>query len=465
MTDGPWLGDAVSLVEAFRRGERHPSEELEAVVAAAEASKLNAVCHVDGEAAVDAARRADVRLPFGGVPIGVKELEAVAGWPHSFASVPLAGQTATTDCSMVERLRAAGAVPAVQTTSSEFGATNQTATKLHGVTANPWSAERTPGGSSGGSAAGVAGGLFTLGTGGDGGGSIRIPAGFCGLFGLKATYGRIPRGPHVGLGNFSSVVGCLSRSVRDTARWFDVCNGFHPRDPWSLPRVEGWERDLGRFAGQLRGLRVAILPELGGAVVADETVEVVTAGGEQLVADCGLRRVEVQLDLPEPGAAWGLTGSVGTRRKLGELWPECGADMTSPVRRGLEVACERLDIDSLVRAEDLRDTLNEAMADLFERVDIVICAANPDVAFAAQGWLPTTFGGRDAPASNNGRLTIPANLYGNPAVSIPVGHSADGLPIGMQVMAAHHREQMLLDLALSVEQERPWPLVTPGSPL
>ena len=99
----------------------------------------------------------------------------------------------------------------------------------------------------------------------------------------------------------------------------------------------------------------------------------------------------------------------------------------------------------------------------------VVCYAGLGVlmywAFAAQGWLPTTFGGRDAPASNNGRLTIPANLYGNPAVSIPVGHSADGLPIGMQVMAAHHREQMLLDLALSVEQERPWPLVTPGSPL
>jgi aspartyl-tRNA(Asn)/glutamyl-tRNA(Gln) amidotransferase subunit A len=459
------MGDAVSLVDAFRRGERHPSEELEAVLAAVEESKLNAVCHVDGDAARGAARRADVSLPFGGVAIGVKELDAVAGWPHNFASVPLAGQRATADCSMIERLRAAGAVPAVQTTSSEFGATNQTSTKLHGVTANPWSVELTPGGSSGGSAAGVAGGLFTLATSGDGGGSIRIPAGFCGLFGLKATYGRIPRGPHVGLGNFSSVVGCLSRSVRDTARWFDVCNGFHPRDPWSLPRVEGWERGLGSFSEQLRGLRVAILPDLGGAVVAAETADVVTAAGEQLVAACGLRRVDVHLELPEPGAAWGLTGSVGTLRKLGDRWPACSADMTSPVRRGLEVATERLGADALVRAEDLRDTLNEAMADLFDRVDVVIAAANPDVAFAAEGWLPTSFGGREAPASNNGRLTIPANLYGNPAMSIPVAHSADGLPIGMQVMAAHHREQLLLDLALSVERERPWPLVAPGSPL
>jgi Asp-tRNA(Asn)/Glu-tRNA(Gln) amidotransferase A subunit family amidase len=464
MSDQPWQGDAVSLVEAFRRGDRHPSEELEATLAAVEASRLNAVCHVDAEAARRVAASANVSLPFGGVPMGVKELDHVAGWPHTYASVPLKGATSSFDCTAVARLRGAGAVLAVQTTSSEFGATNQTTTPLHGTTRNPWQPQRTPGGSSGGSAAGVSGGLFSVATGGDGGGSIRIPAGFCGLFGLKATYGRIPRGPHVGLGNFTSVVGCLSRSVRDTARWFDVCNGFHPRDPWSLPRVEGWERALGSFHDQVRGRRVAILPDLGGAVVADETVELVTAAAEQLVRDCGLRRVDVALQLPEPGAVWGLTGAVGTRRRLGELWPDCAPEMTSPVRHGVRTAAERLDLGAMVEAEALRDELQEAMADLFDQADLVIAASNPDVAFPAEGRLPTSFGGREAAASNNGRLTIPANLYGNPAMSIPVGTGAAWLPIGMQVMAPHHGEQLLLDVALAVERERPWPLVCPGAP-
>ncbi len=124
-----------------------------------------------------------------------------------------------------------------QTTASEFGGINLTYTRLHGATSNPYDLERSPGGSSGGSAASVAGGVFPICTGGDGGGSIRIPAGFTGLFGLKATFGRIPKGPHTEIEPLTAVIGCLSRSVRDTARWFDVCNGYDEYDPFSLPRV------------------------------------------------------------------------------------------------------------------------------------------------------------------------------------------------------------------------------------
>ena len=194
MTETPWTGDVVGLVEAFRAGERSPTEELEATFAAIEASELNAVCHVDADAARAAAATADVSLPYGGVPLAVKELLAVGGWPASQGSLALADQVFERDGISVERLKAAGAVAAVQTTSSEFGATNQTTTKIHGATRNPWHLDRTPGGSSGGSAAGVAGGLFALATASDGGGSIRIPAGFCGLIGLKSTFGPHPPG-------------------------------------------------------------------------------------------------------------------------------------------------------------------------------------------------------------------------------------------------------------------------------
>ncbi len=154
-----------------------------------------------------------------------------------------------------------------QTTASEFGGVNVTRTVLNGTTHNPWQHGRTPGGSSGGTAAAVAGGLVTLGTGGDGGGSIRIPAGFTGLVGLKATYGRIPLTPDARLGAMTVTHGCLSRSVRDSARWFDVCNGRDPREPLSLPRVGGWEHGLGTHGDELRGKRVAVVPDWGAAVV------------------------------------------------------------------------------------------------------------------------------------------------------------------------------------------------------
>ena len=144
-----------------------------------------------------------------------------------------------------------------QTTASEFGGINCTSTKLHGTTHNPWGRDRTPGGSSGGTAAAVAGGLLPIASGSDGGGSIRIPAGFSGLFGLKSTYGRIPRGPDTLQPPLTVVVGCLTRSVRDTARWFDVCNGFDARDTLSLPRVEGWEAGLDSF--DLSGKRAVVL--------------------------------------------------------------------------------------------------------------------------------------------------------------------------------------------------------------
>ncbi|MGE5210335.1 MAG: amidase family protein, partial [Acidobacteriota bacterium] len=152
MSSETWTGDAVGLVEAFRAGERSPAEELEAVFAAVDASDLNAVCFEDREAARAAAAAADVTLPFGGVPIGVKELTPVTGWPDTEASVPFRDRIATHTATMVDRIvRHGGAVLAGQTTASEFGGVNLNRTKLHGTTHNPWRHGRGPGGSSGGS--------------------------------------------------------------------------------------------------------------------------------------------------------------------------------------------------------------------------------------------------------------------------------------------------------------------------
>jgi aspartyl-tRNA(Asn)/glutamyl-tRNA(Gln) amidotransferase subunit A len=159
MTDSPWLEDACSLVEAFRSGERSPVDELEATLAAIDRGGLNAFCHLDPDRARERAAEADVSLAWGGVPVAVKELEPVAGWPATEASLAFRDRIGDHDSTMIRRLRAAGANLFGQTTASEFGGLNVSVSKLHGVTGNPWDPTRTAGGSSGGSAAAVAGGL------------------------------------------------------------------------------------------------------------------------------------------------------------------------------------------------------------------------------------------------------------------------------------------------------------------
>lgn len=462
MSDAPWNGDAVGLVEAFRRGDRTPAEELDAVFGAVDASDLNAVCFEDRDAARAAAADADVSLPFGGVPFGVKELTQVAGWPDTEASVPFRDRVADRTATMVSRIvERGGGVLAGQTTASEFGGVNLTRTLLHGATRNPWRTDTGPGGSSGGSAAAVAGGLYSIATGGDGGGSIRIPAGFTGLVGLKGTFGRIPRGPSARYDNLTVSTGCLSRSVRDTARWFDVTNGHHPGDPLSLPAVEGWEDGLGTHSDALRHARVAVVADWGGATVSPVMWELLHEAATALIDDCHLVRVDdVDTHVPRMGGAWSISGMLAIAADLGERWPACADELTPEIRFGLQATEGRYDAVGRERIERRRVEINDAMARIFDPatgVDFVLTASNPDVAFPAEGPLPSVFGGVEAGAANNGRLTFPANLHGNPAISVPAG-SIDGLPIGLQIVGRHFSEPLLLELALTMERNRPWPL-------
>ena len=462
MPDATWSGDACSLVDAFRAGARSPVEELEACFAAIDASALNAFSFLDREAATARAASADVSLPFGGVPVGVKELDHVAGWPSTEASLVFKDRTASYTSTMLTRLfEAGGANPVGLTTASEFGGLNVSTTKLNGTTHNPWQHGRTAGGSSGGSAAAVAGGLVPIASGGDGGGSIRIPAAFNGLLGMKGTAGRIPRGPHTTISPMTVVVGCLARSVRDAARWFDVCSGHDARDPYSLPRIDGWERDLGADLGSLRGKKVAIAPALGSAVVRPEVEARVRAAGEALAADAGLVVVDVPVVLPGLGLEWAITNLATLLADLGDRWPACRDDLTGEIAFGLEFAQQVMDLRMAAAAETARTAANEAMAAVFDEVDFVVAATNPDVAYPAEVTLNTRVGEVQVGPENNGALTIPANIVGNPAVSIPI-EPLDGLPVGMQVIAPHHHDAQLLDLALVVERQRPWPLVAGG---
>jgi Asp-tRNA(Asn)/Glu-tRNA(Gln) amidotransferase A subunit family amidase len=507
MPDPPWQGDACSLIEAFRSGERTPLEELDATLAAIEASDLNAFTYLDPEPARAAAKDADVSLPWGGLPLGIKELEPVKGWPWTEASLVFKDRIADWESTMTTRLRASGVVPVGLTAASEFGGLNVSVSRLNGVTHNPWRRGRTAGGSSGGSSSAVAGGLVTLATAGDGGGSIRIPAAYNGLLGMKGTYGRIPRGPHTRIAPNTVVLGCVARSVRDVARYYDVCAGYDPHDPDSLPEEQGWEQHLGSH--DLAGKTVIVAPGLGTVPLAAGIEEAVEEAAEALIAGLGMKRIEADpFDIPRLGVPWAMGNLASLLVDLGDRWPKCSRDLTEELAFGFTLAWNVFDLELAAEAEKRRTEANTAMARLFEQADFVIAATNPDPAFLAERGLSSDgpgskmlaqieqskavklawrslarlmrFAGAARPRTNRqvltwastrlsdlldmGALTIPANIYGSPAVSIPVA-PLDGLPIGMQVLGRHYQDALLLDLALSVERERPWPLTAPGAPL
>ena len=501
-TDQPWEGDACSLVEAFRSGDRSPTEELEATLAAIGSSDLNAFSHIDAERARATAAAADVSLPFGGVPTGIKEMTSVEGWPDTQASLVFAERVATRTSHHMQKLfGAGGVVPVGQTTASEFGGLNVSVTKINGVTHNPWRRGRTAGGSSGGSAAAVAGGLVSLATGGDGGGSIRIPAAYNGLLGLKGTFGRITRAPHAWMRPNTVVLGNVARSVRDAARYYDVCAGLDLHDPSTIASAGRWEADLGTH--DLAGLKVAVVPALGGAVLEPGVAEHVEQAAEALIADAGMTRVDLAVTPPNLAAQWMLGNLATLLAELGDRWPRCAPLMTDEMALGLFLSQSLYNLHMASVAEELRVQANEAMADAFSQVDLIISATNPGPAFPAASttssdevsfidWATSSgvarrafrgalFGTRAAATMATrlpsaivqraterfpgtvgmGALTIIANVYGNPAISIPI-EPIDGLPIGMQVLAPRFADGLLLDVALAVERERPWPLVAPS---
>ncbi len=500
--DAPWREDACSLVDAFRAGERSPKEELEATLAAIEASDLNCFSHLDPERALAAADHADTSKPFGGVPVGIKELEQVQGWPDTGASLVFADRIATCTSESVRRfVDGGGAVPVGLTTASEFGGLNVSITKLNGICHNPWQQGRTAGGSSGGSASAVAGGLVSIASGGDGGGSIRIPAGYGGLLGMKGTYGRISRGPHAFFRPGTVVLGTLARSVRDAARHYDVCAGIDPHDPSSLPNPGNWEANLGTT--DLKGKRVAIVPAIAGVTLEAGVEARIRAAAGELIASTGMVEVDLTLELPNLAAQWAFGNLSTLLAEVGSLWPSCAGDLTDEIAIGFKLAESLYNLHLAAVAESQRLEANAAMAGAFERVDYIFTATNPGPAFAAEattsspsttvidqikanGAAQAVFRGLMStvrvasgafPRMSNslieavaervpdlvtmGGLTIISNVYGNPAVSIPAG-LVDGLPVGLQVLGQHHRDAELFDIAYAYEREMGWPLVAPG---
>jgi aspartyl-tRNA(Asn)/glutamyl-tRNA(Gln) amidotransferase subunit A len=456
----PWAPIGV-LAAGVRSGDRKAVELLDEALAriAATNDDLNAFVHLDEDLARDAAEAVDAAVargddpgPLAGVPFGVKDLEDCAGMPTSQGSLWFkGGPPATADDLHVARLRSAGAVPVGKTAAPEFGILNFARTKAWGVTRNPWDPERTPGGSSSGSAAAVAAGVVPLATASDGGGSIRIPAAFCGLVGHKPSFGRVAHpGP---MTSQTTSVGVVATSVAEAARCLDVQAGPDDRDRTSLPPPPVRYEDAVETLA-VEGLRARWSPDLGFVDHVDaEVLELSRAAADDLAGAAGLRLDEEPVHLPDATRVWLQSGVLGgwTMAEMGELWPSRAEELMPNTRKGFESA-ESVTAPRLGRIHRRRFEFEQAVAALFGEVDVLLTPSTAVPAFAAEG--PPPGGAMSTP------FTMLANLCWNPATSVPAGFTSAGLPVGLQIVARRHADEVALRLARLLEQTRPWPRTT-----
>ncbi len=439
------------MARGFAAGTLSPVDVLEQALdrLAAVDPVLNATVLVDagpGRAMAEAsARRWRAGAPLGpldGVPVAVKDTNDVAGWPTRFGSPVTPDTPAAMDTPGVARLREAGAVFFCKTTTPEFGWKGITHGPLSGITRNPHDPSRTTGGSSGGSAALVAAGVVPLATGGDGGGSIRIPAGFTGTYGLKPTYGLLPNKPHA-LG-WLGVFGGISRDVADSAAMLRVMAQPDWRDAFAVPH-----RDidyLDEMEQGVAGLHIAWSRDLGFPVVHPEVAAAVERGIARLER-AGARISEVSLDLSPLRDAMDVIWRVGFSGALRNLTGE-ELQRIEPDLLELVVSARDLSAAQLQIANDAAREHCQAMQRFHQTYDLLVTPALPIPAFAA--GLNTPDPARFPRWYDWTPFSWPFNLSRQPAASVPCG-TAEGLPVGLQIVAAPFRESLVLRASRCVE--------------
>jgi amidase len=456
--------DGLALAALVKRGEVTPGELLEAALqrVAHHDPALNAVVTPLHDAARRAVAAGLPAGPFEGVPFLVKELVAsVAGTPTTFASRLYAHNMPAADSEIVVRLRRAGLVILGKTNSPEFGLSPTTESRLYGVTHNPWRRGLAPGGSSGGSAAAVAAGMVPLAHATDGGGSIRIPASACGLFGLKPTRGRITAGPEGGEG--LSGLACqhaVSRSVRDSAALLDATAGPLPGDPYpAVPPQRPWLDEVATEPGRLR---------IGFAKTAPSGVPVdpaCVAAVEDAARLCESLGHHVEEAAPDYDAAALQAGfftvfaahtMANIARATGGAMP--ARDLVEPLTYALAERGRTLGAAEFIACVHGLHRQSRRIARFFESHDLWLTPtlARPPLPIGhfdiesgdVERWLAELAGFIP--------FTYPFNVTGQPAASLPLHWSADGLPIGVQFAARYGDETLLFRLAGQLERARPW---------
>ena len=423
--------------------------------------KLNAFVHIDAEAAPAQARRIDAAVraggslgPLAGVPLSIKSCIDVIGWPCPAGSLLRKGYVAQTDSALTARLRAAGAILLGNTNTPEFLMAYETDNSITGKTSNPWDLSRSAGGSSGGEAAAIAAGCSAGGVGSDGGGSIRVPAHFSGICGLKPTPGRIPATGHFpgGGGAFAwiGVVGPMARTIADVRALFEVMAGPDPGDAWSAPVPSRSVDD-----SHLKGLRVGVLESDALGKADAETNAAVQKAANALAAQ-GFAVEPLRLAGLERAIElwWFFFGPAITH--LFQPTVRGQEEMLSPIfREYLQFARVPVTLDALLSACAERDMLRASLLRQMHDVPLLISPVSSTTAFrhGEGAWRP----GAPQCYRDTMRFSQWLNLAGFPGVSVPVSSSAEGLPIGVQVIGRPHEEEFVLAVAERIENGRgPW---------
>lgn len=466
--------DTMALAELVARREVTSVELVDAVIARIDARdpQLNAVIAERYDAARAEAADVTASGPLAGVPFLVKDLNCdVAGLPATRGSRLFADVVATDDAELTRRFKAAGLLILGNTNTPEFGKNASTEPLLHGATHNPWNLEYSTGGSSGGSAAAVAAGIVPSAHANDGGGSIRIPASECGLFGLKPTRGRTPIAPTPG--SFAYPVGighAVTRTVRDSAALLDAVSGGLPGDPYPHPAapaagsfLASLDVDPGRLRIGVSTVSIDGRPIHPAAVDAIErTARTLEALGHEVVE--GMPTWDPLMPPNVLSTVMGVATAKFVEERLAQLGRPLGPDDLEPFDAFLhERSVTTSAIDLHIALQQL-EIVSRDIAPFFLTHDLWLTATIP-VPVPRLGVLDTT--SIDAMFQNASRfseLTAVFNVSGQPAASIPAGLDADGLPVGVQLVSAHAREDVLLQVSAQLEAAAPWPLTAPWPP-
>lgn len=457
---------ASDLVDLYASKEISPVDVTKAClerIAACDGA-VNAFCLVDGDRALDSARESEERWVKGepcgrvdGVPATIKDLLLTRGWPTRRGS-----RTTTptikwdVDAPAVARLREHGAVLLGKTTTPEFGWKGVTDSSLTGITRNPWNTDRTPGGSSGGAAAAAALGMGALHIGTDGGGSIRIPAAFTGIFGHKPGFGRVPVAPPSPFGTVSHI-GPMTRTVADSALMLSVLAEPDARDWFALP-YDGADYTEGLHDG-IRGLKIAYSPALGFAEV-DADVAAVVEGAVKVFADLGATVEQIDPGFDDPYEVFEAHWYAGAANLLRDFTDDQLA-LVDPGLVEIARAGQRLSLMDYMAAVNARGQLGVHMCQFHETWDLLVTPTLATTAFRAgveirvgtdsRRWMEWT------------PFSYPFNLTGQPACSVPCGFSDEELPIGLQIVGPMHNDRLVLKAAAAFETAMPF--VMPEEPV
>ncbi|MFB9803401.1 amidase [Streptomonospora salina] len=458
--DSPAWMSATELLGAYARGDLSPVDAADAVLERVERDNpaLNAFCLVDPDGVRAAARESEERWNRGepagrldGVPASIKDIMLTRGWPTLRGSLNVAAeQSWTEDSPVVARLREHAALFVGKTTTPEIAWKGVTDSPLYGVTRNPWDLSKTPGGSSGGAAAAVAAGMGPLSTGTDGGGSVRIPAAFTGVFAIKPTWGLVPHYPASAFGSLAHS-GPMTRTVADAALMLDVITGPDARDWGRLPSPSySFTESLDMPA---RGLRIAYSPALGHLSVDPEVARIV-AEAARAFEELGAVVEETDPPIPPSREHFQILWYAGAAKATEHL-TDAQRDRLDPGLREIVAEGQTYSAQDYLTAMATRMAMGETMGRFHREYDLLLTPTMPITAFDAGLEVPPGSGERRW--TSWAGFSYPFNMTQQPAASVPCGFTEAGLPVGLQVVGPRHGDALVMAACHAFETARPAP--------